>query len=105
MNGTITIDTSGRVGYGSEPPGRITHFGSNGDEVSTNHFRSVFIKVRGTNAANDTYFDPEDMIGINMYLKEEKEAIEVSTRAFWMLDDLAPLITNALKRTAGGCLD
>ena len=62
--------------------GRITHFGDDGEEVYTDNFGHD--PIRGTDAANDTYFDPDDMIGINMYLKSETESIKKSTKAFWV---------------------
>ena len=89
MDGTITIDTSGPVGYGSEPPGRITYFES-GKLSKSSLFAPVGIGSDYPTVANEeTYFDLNCFIGSNMYLKAGEEGLHSLFKEFWTRKPLA----------------
>ena len=85
MNGTLVLLHSGPVAYGSEVPGDITYYDSNGEFSKKVEFEALH-GSGSCEPACSTFFDPKFYLGLNIYLNDKKEMKE-ELEKYWEEDD------------------
>ncbi|GMH82553.1 hypothetical protein TrVE_jg5072 [Triparma verrucosa] len=100
MDGTLSVDTTGRVGKGTDVPGTIRILkGPDRGKVKTFSSHSCNCEESG----GEVFFDQQDHIGENVYQKEGKDAMYRDMEQFWIdSNQMGGLIEDSLLSAIGG---
>ncbi|GMH94610.1 hypothetical protein TL16_g12955 [Triparma laevis f. inornata] len=100
MDGTLSVDTTGRVGKGTDVPGTIRIM-KGPDKGKVKIFTSPSCNCK--ESAGRVFFDENDHIGENVYQKEGKEATYRDMEQFWLDGNfMGGLIEDSLLGAIGG---